>query len=126
MRRLWCLDIQHGIMVKTILFCHLFFVGIINSLGTLAAAAHSLGVRIESLAYLPGTAFQIAAATMAGQYLGARDHNRAMRGVLTACLTGGAVMISAGVVMFVGAESLSAFFTGCGTSATAVIRCHHQ
>ena len=95
MRRILRVGIPGGIDSLAILLCHLWYLSIINSLGT-ASAADGLGIRIESLAYLPGTAFQVAAATMAGQYLGAKDPNRAFRGVWTALLFGGLVMTVAG------------------------------
>jgi putative MATE family efflux protein len=117
-RRLLRIGLPGGADVALILVCHLVFVGIINSLGTSAAAAHSLGVRIEALAYLPGAAFQVAAATLAGQFLGARDYRRAVHGALMACVAGGGIMVSAGAVMFLGADWLAAFFTG-GQSETA-------
>lgn len=44
-----------------------------------AFAAHFVGVRIEALSYLPAEAFGIAAATLAGQALGAGDFDRAKR-----------------------------------------------
>jgi Na+-driven multidrug efflux pump len=61
---------------------------------------------------MPGAAFQIAAATLAGQYLGARDYTRARRSVLLACAAGGSVMVTAGVFIYVAAAPLSAFFLG--------------
>ena len=80
LRRLLRIGLPGGADVFAIIGCQLWFVAIINQLGDLAAAAHGVAIRIESLAYLPGTAFQVAAATMAGQYLGARDYHRASRG----------------------------------------------
>ncbi len=122
--RLLRVGIPGGVDVLAILCCHLWFLSIINGLGTAAAAAHGLAVRIESLAYLPGTAFQVAAATMAGQYLGAGDQRRAKRGVLMACWVGGAIMAGAGLVMFFGAQPLTQLFLGndpnlSATAATA-------
>ena len=61
---------------------------------------------------MPGGAFQIAAATMAGQYLGARDLVRARRSVLMACGVATAIMIAAGVIFYVAAAPLAAFFLG--------------
>lgn len=110
--RLLRIGLPGGADVTLILVCHLVYVSIVNSLGTSAAAAHSLGVRIESIAYLPGAAFQVAAATLAGQFLGAGDYRRATRGAMMACLVGGGIMVAAGVIMFCGAEDLAAFFTG--------------
>jgi Na+-driven multidrug efflux pump len=75
-------------------------------------------VQIEALAYLPGSAFQVAAATMAGQYLGARNPRRAVRSVLTACLVGGGVMCLAGLAFTFAGGPLTAFFLGDRDLAT--------
>jgi Na+-driven multidrug efflux pump len=69
-----------------------------------------VAIRIESLAYLPGAAFQLAAATLAGQYLGAGDLRGARHSVLTACVTGGGIMAVIGLIMYVDAEQLVGFF----------------
>lgn len=111
-RRLLKIGLPGGGDVAAILICHLWFLGIVNGLGTLAAAAHGLAIRIESLAYLPGTAFQVAATTMAGQYLGARDPQRASRGVMAATTVGVAMLSLTGLLFFHGADSLTALFTG--------------
>jgi putative MATE family efflux protein len=92
--------------------CHLTFLSIVNRLGDVAAAAHSVAVTIESLAFLPGTAFQVAAATLAGQFLGARDERRARGSVwcaAVACLTFMSVAAAGFLWM---AEPLAAWFTG--------------
>lgn len=47
--------------------------------------AHMWAIRIEALSFLPGFAMGIAAATLAGQYLGAGSPRRAIRGVLICC-----------------------------------------
>jgi len=101
--------------------CHLWFLSIINTLGTTAAAAHGLGVRIESLAYLPGTAFQVAAATLAGQFIGAGDYQRARSSVWMACLVGGGMMIAAGFLFYFGAGRLTGLFLGEQTRDAAVV-----
>jgi putative MATE family efflux protein len=118
-RRLLRIGLPGGADVALILVCHLCFVAIINSLGTLPAAAHSVGVRIEGISYLPGAAFQVAAATMAGQFLGAQDARRAMRSARMACLIGGAIMVSSGVLMFCASDWLASFFTGGRDNSTA-------
>jgi len=56
------LVIQIGFMVFTV---------IILRFGTEVYAAHQVGMRIQSLAFLPGMGFSIAAATLVGQSLGA-------------------------------------------------------
>lgn len=45
--------------------------------GTVAYAAHQVGLSIESLSFLPGYGFAIAAATMVGQSIGAGKYTRA-------------------------------------------------
>ncbi|MEQ8791461.1 MAG: MATE family efflux transporter [Pirellulaceae bacterium] len=117
-RRLFRIGVPGGIDVAAILTCHFIFAAIVNSLGTLAAAAHGLGVQIEALAYLPGSAFQVAAATMAGQYLGARDAPRAMRSVHAALLIGGGLMSGAGLLFFFGGGPITGVFTHDSDPAT--------
>ena len=117
--RLLRIGVPGGIDVLLILSCHLWFVALINSLGTQEAAAHSLAIRIESLSYLPGTAFQVAATTLAGQYLGARDPRRAGGSVLIALLIGGGIMFAAGVVFFLYGYGLATFFTGGANPETS-------
>lgn len=112
MRRMLRVGLPGGVDVLSIIACHLAYVAVINSLGTVAQASHGLGVRIEALSYLPGSAFQVAAATLAGQSLGAADPRRAMHGVLMSMTAAVAIMSSAGLVFFFGGEQLAMFFTG--------------
>ncbi len=119
--RLLRVGLPGGIDQTAIVCCHLWFLSIINSLGTLPAAAHGLGVRIESLAYLPGAAFQVAAATMAGQFLGAGDERRASRSVLMALAVGGGLMCSAGLAFFFFGQQLTQLFLGSQTAETASV-----
>lgn len=92
--------------------CHLAFLGIVNRLGNVDAAAHSVAITIESLAFLPGSAFGVAAATLAGQALGARDERRARRSVWLAAAACSVLMSSIGLVFLGLAEPLAAWFTG--------------
>jgi putative MATE family efflux protein len=118
MARVLRIGVPGGIDIWSVLACHLTYVAIINSLGTLAQAAHGLGVQIEAMSYLPGSAFAVAAATLAGQALGAADERRAVRGVLLCVASAMAIMSMAGVLMFVYGESLALFFTGERTQTT--------
>jgi Na+-driven multidrug efflux pump len=92
--------------------CHLTFLGIVNRLGDVDAAAHSVAVTIESLAFLPGSAFAVAAATLAGQFLGARDEPRARRSVWQAAGVAVVLMGVAGGLFMLAADPLAAWFTG--------------
>ncbi len=95
--------------------CHLAFLSIINRLGDVAAAAHSVAITIESLAFLPGSAFMVVAATLAGQFLGAGDERRARRSVWQAAIACMALMSSAGLVFLATADGLAAWFVGGGS-----------
>jgi putative MATE family efflux protein len=109
-RRLLRVGLPGGIDSLAMVCFHLWYLAIINQLGELAMAAHGVGVRIESISYLPGFAFQVAAATLVGQYLGAGDPHRAGRAVLTTCAVGGSIMTCAGAVMFFFPEALARIF----------------
>lgn len=114
MRRVLRVGFPGGLDTLLIIACHLWFVAVINQLGDLAAAAHGVAMRIESIAFLSGAAFQVAATTLAGQFLGAGEPRRAGRSVLMAVLVGGGVMSAAGVVFFTCAEPLAALFVRAG------------
>jgi putative MATE family efflux protein len=109
-RRLLRISLPGGIDILAMIGCHLLFLRIINALGNLPAAAHGIAIKIESLSFMPGTAFQIAAATMVGQFLGARQSQRATRTIYVACATVLAIMCSIGVVLFASADWLGAQF----------------
>lgn len=109
-RRMLRIGIPGGSDMLAIVLCHLWFVSIIFQLGDAAAAAHGVAVRIEALAYLPGTAFQVAATTLTGQFLGARSEARATQSTAVACMLGAAVMSAGGLVLFFGSEMLVRLF----------------
>jgi len=118
-RRLLRIGVPGGIDTLSLIGCQLWFLAVINQLGDLATAAHGVAIRVESLAYLPGLAFQLAATTLAGQYLGARDFQRASRSVLTACLVGGGMMVAAAVVFYAQAYPLAQLLLGSHQAAVA-------
>jgi putative MATE family efflux protein len=110
--RILRIGLPGGFDVLAVLTCHLIYVAIINRLGTTAQAAHGLGVQIEAMSYLPGSAFQVAAATLAGQSLGAADQRRAVRGVLLCAGSALAIMTVAGLVLYFGGGWIAGVFTG--------------
>ena len=57
-------------------FGYVVFASMINSLGDVATAAHSIANTVESAFYIPGYGMQTAAATLAGNAWGARDKAR--------------------------------------------------
>jgi len=112
LRRILRIGVPGGADVAAVLICQMWYLAIVNQLGALAAAAHGVAIRIEALAYLPGLAFQVAATTLAGQFLGAKDLRRANQSVLTACLACLLVMLTAGAAFYFGAEGLANLFLG--------------
>ena len=79
------------------------FASLINSLGEVSTAAHTIANTVESLFYIPGYGMQTAAATLAGNAYGARDNQR-MKDlaamfipieVILMILSGGALFVSA-------------------------------
>lgn len=119
LRRLLRVGLPGGLDMLLLVACHLWFLGIVNALGELQAAAHGLAVRIEGLAYVPGVAFQVAASTMAGQYLGAGDVKRARRSVFANCFVAGMLMSAAGLVFFLFPGPLTSLFLGPGKDEVA-------
>lgn len=57
-------------------FGYVVFASMINSLGEVATAAHTIANTVESAFYIPGYGMQAAAATLAGNAWGARDKER--------------------------------------------------
>jgi putative MATE family efflux protein len=100
--------------------CHLGFLSIVNRLGDVAAAAHSVAITIESLAFLPGSAFTVAAATLAGQFLGAGDERRARRSVWQAAMACMGLMSAAGIIFLLTADGLAGWFVGGADSQPEV------
>ncbi len=75
------------------------FAAMINSLGEVATAAHTIANTVESAFYIPGYGMQAAAATLAGNAYGARDKEK-MRSltVLTMLLEVGMMLLSGGLL----------------------------
>lgn len=109
-KRLLRVGLPGGFDIAAVLICQLVFLSLVNGLGTLEAASHAVAIQIEAVSYLPGTAFQVAVATMAGQFLGARMPIRAMKSVWTCTWTGMAVMTASGILVFLFADSIAGFF----------------
>jgi putative MATE family efflux protein len=68
--------------------------------GTVTYAAHQVGLSIESLSFLPGYGFAIAAATMVGQSIGAGKYTRAKLENWEANRLALVIMAGMGIVFF--------------------------
>lgn len=116
-RRILRIGIPAGLDSMLLVACQFLYVRIVNSLGDVASAAHGVALQVEAIAYMPGGAFQIAASTVVGQYLGAGEPQRAARSVLWACAAASVIMGSAGLVFFFAGESLVGLFFADGNRA---------
>ena len=78
---------------------------------TAAVAALTIGLTSESIAFMPGFAFSMAASTLTGQNLGAGRPDRAERAAWAALLQGLGVMMVMGAVFFTFALPFTHIFT---------------
>jgi putative MATE family efflux protein len=117
-RELFRIGLPGGFDMGALILCQLIFLAIVNSLGKEAAAAHGLAVQIEACAFLPGVAFQVAAATLTGQYLGANMRDEAMKGAMTCWLSGFSIMAVAAIALWFSGDQIALFFTGDASDPT--------
>jgi putative MATE family efflux protein len=117
LRRLTRISIPAGLDSLLLVVCNLAYLRIVLRLGDVAAAAHGVTIQVEALAYMPGGAFQVAAATMAGQFLGAGLPDRAARSALVACAAAAIFMGSMGMVFYAQADWLVAQFLASSPEA---------
>lgn len=79
----------------------IMFNRIVASLGTTAFAAHHLAIVAESISYMPGFGFSMAATTLVGQALGAKDPDLAEKCGRETWRLGTIVMSFMGILFFV-------------------------
>ena len=103
------------------------FASMINALGEVATAAHTIANTVESAFYIPGYGMQTAAATVAGNAYGARDRQRLKDlsvmfipievGLMV--LSGGALFFSAPALMDIFSDSAEVI--GLGTTVLRMV-----
>lgn len=76
-----------------------------------AVAALQIGIRTESIAFMPGFGYSVAAAALVGQSLGAKNPGRAERFAWTANLQAMCIMSLMALLFFLGAEPISRAFS---------------
>ncbi|HHW91243.1 MAG TPA: MATE family efflux transporter, partial [Firmicutes bacterium] len=86
------------------------FTFMVTSLGTVSFAAHQIATSVESLSYMPGHGFAIAAATTVGQNLGANHLDEAEEGGWQGALLALLVMTGIGVLFFSFPRHLASLF----------------
>lgn len=90
---------------------YVFFASMINSLGDISTAAHTIANTVESAFYIPGYGMQTAAATLAGNALGANDNVRMKELARTIIFIEVALMILSGGLLFIFAPAMMQLFT---------------
>ena len=96
----------------------LFFVRIVASLGTVVYASHQIALSILGLSFQPGQAFGIAASSMVGRSLGARDLHGAEKYAKETRRIGSLIS----TIMAVGLFFFGAQIVGLYTSDPVIIR----
>ncbi|MCM1106877.1 MAG: MATE family efflux transporter [Blautia sp.] len=87
------------------------FASMINSLGETATAAHTIANTVESAFYIPGYGMQTAAATLAGNALGAKNPQKLHRLARTILPLEVCLMIVSGGLLFLLAPQLMHLFS---------------
>lgn len=87
------------------------FASMINSIGEVATAAHTIANTVESAFYIPGYGMQTAAATLAGNALGANDNKRAGKLAQMIIVVEVALMVLSGGLLFAFAPQMMCLFS---------------
>lgn len=87
------------------------FASMINSLGDVSTAAHTIANTVESAFYIPGYGMQAAAATLAGNALGAEDNRRVRDLAKMIIFMEVSLMILSGTLLFVFAPNMMSLFS---------------
>ena len=92
-------------------FGYVAFAAMINALGTVPLAAHSIANTVESAFYIPGYGMMTAAATLTGNALGARDKGRMRDLTQMLLILEIGMMVISGTLLFIFAPGMMALFT---------------
>ena len=87
------------------------FASMINSVGEVATAAHTIANTVESAFYIPGYGMQTAAATLAGNALGAKDEGRVKNLARMIFFIEVSLMILSGSLLFLFAPNMMGLFS---------------
>jgi len=87
------------------------FAAMINSLGDISTAAHTIANTVESAFYIPGYGMQTAAATLAGNALGAGDREKSQNLARMMLSIEIVLMVFSGGLLFILAPHMMLIFT---------------
>ena len=108
-----CIRVGFPVAMERMATClgHVVFASLVTGLGTVAFAAHSIALTVEQAFYIPGYGMQAAAATLAGNAIGAKDQKRLhelTRMLIVIILV---IMTVSGALLFFMAPQLLQLFT---------------
>ena len=92
-------------------FGYVVFAAMVNSLGEIATAAHTIANTVESAFYIPGYGMQSASATLSGNARGAGDEQRMREQTRTIIVLEAAMMIVSGGLLFAFAPAMVGMFS---------------
>jgi len=107
--RLLRVSLPAGVDSLGIMLGHLWFFGIVNSLGETASSAHGIALGWEAISFVCGNAFGTAAMTLVGQNLGAGRPAQAAHSGRVAFALGCGMMSVMGAVFFIFAPEMFTF-----------------
>ncbi len=93
-------------------FSSIIFTVMILHFGTVGYSAFQIGLRAESIAYMPAFAFGIAATTLSGQYLGAKQEDLAKKAVVASTYLCLLFMTVTGLIFILLPDYIAMVFTG--------------
>ena len=101
------------LMAQQLTMCmgYIVFAAMINALGEISAAAHTIANTVESAFYIPGFGMQTAAATLSGTAVGAQDRDRLRALGHTIRAVEVALMLVSGGLLFAFAPVMVRLFT---------------
>jgi putative MATE family efflux protein len=89
----------------------LFYARMVAGLGSVSYAAHTIGINAESISYMPGQAFAVAATTLVGQNLGAERPDLAEKSTYQALVMSCLLVGTVGLVFLFLPEDLMRMYT---------------
>ncbi|MBQ8564186.1 MAG: MATE family efflux transporter [Firmicutes bacterium] len=89
----------------------LCYVRVVSGLGTITLAAHQLALTAESISYMPANGFQIAATTLVGNAVGAKDYDSAKERASMTFRLCAICTLAMSLILFFGSRMLIGFFT---------------
>lgn len=110
-KRIFKIGIPAAIEQFFMRFGQLLFGRIVSSLGTVMFAAHRITLTAESISFMPGFGFALAATTLVGQYLGAEKPELSEKSGFIAVRTAAIVMSAFGVFFFIWPDVFLKIFT---------------